>query len=77
MEWHKQGIENPISLEAKAHDFVIPSAYQVTPDNKENINCDINYVNAEANHLSGSSLHFDAGEENREKIIGYLSEIMK
>jgi hypothetical protein len=74
LDWHTQGITPP-GLEAYAHDFIIPSAYQLTLDNEQKITPE-NSVNPEANHLSGSDLIFEAARKNREDVLGYLKKIL-
>ncbi len=72
---YKNGIKE-LKVDAKAHDFIIPSAYQQTFQNKL-VNTDRNQVNLDANHLTGSSVKYKAGNENFDYIMDKLREIMK
>ncbi|MBT8338790.1 MAG: hypothetical protein HKP58_05635 [Desulfatitalea sp.] len=74
IHWHEQGVTSPITVKANAHDFIIPSAYQMTLDH-EQITMQ-NYINTEANHLSGSDRIYQAGRKNREAALHYLHQMI-
>jgi len=62
-------------LAAYAHDFIIPSAYQLTVD-KQTIPPGDNKPNDEANHISGSSDIYSAGRLNVECVKNFLKEML-
>jgi len=62
-------------LAAYAHDFIIPSAYQLTVDN-QTIPPGDNKPNDEANHISGSSDIYSAGRLNVEYVKNFLKEML-
>jgi|GEM_PF-5252349 len=61
-------------LQAKTHDFVIPSSFQLLLNNNNN-NFLGNKINEIANHNSGKSCRFTAGWKNFEYIKQFLKEI--
>lgn len=71
---YKKGIASP-EIPKYAHDFVIPSAYQLTV-NKMEILPAFNQPNYKANHLSGSDLEFQAGLDNVEFVKKLLNEML-
>ncbi len=74
MAWHDTGVPAE-ALAAHAHDFIIPSAYQLTLDAASQITPE-NWVNQAANHLSGSDLVYSAGQHNREQVLKYLNALL-
>jgi hypothetical protein len=75
INYYKKGISE-LSVAAKAHDFIIPTSYQLTYYNKL-ITQDRNQPNFDANHLTGSSIKYKAGNENFNYIMEKLRELMK
>lgn len=71
---YKKGITSP-DIPKYAHDFVIPSAYQLTVNQME-IPPAFNIPNYDANHLSGSDLEFQAAEDNVKFIKKLLTEML-
>lgn len=75
ISWHEKGMVSPF-LKPYAHDFIIPSTYQITFDHSSGIFSE-NIINPYSNHLSGSDLKYSAGKINRKKILSCLEEIIK
>jgi len=71
---YKKGITSP-DIPKYAHDFVIPSAYQLTVNQME-IPAAFNLPNYDANHLSGSDLEFPAAGDNVTFIKQLLTEML-
>jgi hypothetical protein len=66
-----------LKIASNAHDFVIPSAYQLTTKpGGLSVPVPYNNPNFMANHLSGSDLFYLAGKENYRKIINILPEML-
>ncbi|MBN2445028.1 MAG: hypothetical protein JXJ04_26975 [Spirochaetales bacterium] len=72
---YKNGISS-LKIKAEAHDFVIPSAYQLTKL-KDTIPVNCNTPNFKANHLSGSDLKYKAGRDNYKDIRTELTKMLK
>lgn len=62
-----------------AHDFIIPSVYQVVPPPEPEHEDRLlgNFVNDEAAHISGASLDYEGGKTNQELIGRMLAKIAK
>jgi hypothetical protein len=71
---YQKGITSP-DIPKYAHDFIIPSAYQLTVNQME-IPPAFNQPNYDANHLSGSDLEFQAGINNVEFVKKLLKEML-
>jgi len=71
---YKKGIAS-LDIPKYAHDFVIPSAYQLTVNQME-IPAAFNIPNYDANHLSGWDLEFPAAGDNVKFIKKLLTEML-
>jgi hypothetical protein len=60
---YENGI-SPVGIPARAHDFIIPSAYQITAKTDTDPSPEYNIINPRANHLSGGFPVYDAGKDN-------------
>ena len=67
---------NQLNISQQAHDFVIPSSYQILLDNDKN-NFLGNKINKYANHNSGKSCGFKGGRINFKYIKRFLIEMKK
>ncbi|OHD19804.1 MAG: hypothetical protein A2086_07140 [Spirochaetes bacterium GWD1_27_9] len=65
---------NKSELPAKSHDFVMPTAYQLLPNNGQS-NFLGNKINDKANHNTGKDINFEGGRINRKYIIEYLKQV--
>ncbi|HEY1406419.1 MAG TPA: hypothetical protein VF857_07415, partial [Spirochaetota bacterium] len=66
-----------LPIAPRAHDFIIPSSYQMTLCPEESSPTINNIVNGTANHLSGGFPMYDAGKENIKHITTALSSLLK
>ncbi|MTV48838.1 hypothetical protein GJ688_07565 [Heliobacillus mobilis] len=64
-----------LNVKAYAHDFIIPSSYQLMVA-KGQILTNNNRPNFEANHMTGSSCEYQAGRENYQLVKEILSDFL-
>lgn len=75
LKWHSGGLPAE-GLDPEGHDFLIPSAYQLSLKKDQNVVLHKNFVNMEANHITGGKLMFDAGRENRKVCLNFIKELL-